>query len=59
MIDGFIDRIKEKYNLNDLPVYITGGASKYIYPRLRNEVKYIEDLTFRGIYELYLLNSVR
>ena len=57
LIDGFIDSIKDKYHLDNLDVYITGGASKYIHKHLKNSVTRIKDLIFRGLIRLYDLNK--
>ncbi len=57
LIDGFITDIKNKYRLDNLDVYITGGASKYIYRHLKNKTTRVVDLIFKGLIRLYDLNK--
>ena len=57
LIDGFITDIKNTYHLDNLDVYITGGASKYIHKHLKNKTERIKDLIFKGLIRLYDLNK--
>lgn len=57
MIDGYISAIKKEYNLPDLKVFITGGASDLVMPHLTNEVTQKKDLIIKGLIDLYNLNK--
>lgn len=53
-IDGFINRYKEKYD--NLQVYLTGGDAITFAKLLTNKVITDNDIVFKGLYEIALLN---
>jgi type III pantothenate kinase len=56
IVDGYIRKIKEKYNLEDLRVFITGGDSRYILSELKEKVEPVKGLVFKGLESLFELN---
>ena len=56
IVDGYIRKIKEKYNLKDLRVFITGGDSRYILSELKEKVEPVKGLVFKGLESLFELN---
>jgi type III pantothenate kinase len=57
MIDGMIDRIRDKLNIPDAKIIATGGISKDITDMCtQHEIICDRNLLFDGLYELYKMN---
>ena len=56
MLDGFIRSIKREFG-SELTVIATGGLSELIIPLCESEIRREPDLTLRGLYRLYEMNS--
>jgi len=54
-IKGVIERYQQKYN--DLTIFITGGDAHYFDIEEKNNIFADENLTLKGIFELYKLNA--
>jgi len=57
LLDGFISKIKEEYQLSHIQAYITGGFSKIFSEKLTNECICDENIIYKGLENLYKLNS--
>ncbi|MFI3327137.1 MAG: type III pantothenate kinase [Clostridia bacterium] len=55
--DGFLNKIKEEYNFNELTAVATGDWSEFIIPNCQNKIIDNEDLTALGLLKLYYLNK--
>lgn len=55
-IEGMIQRIFLEVK-TEVPVYITGGLSKIIYPHIKYEIKYIPDLVLEGLIKILNRNK--
>ena len=49
LVDEYIRRIKEDYKLDNLDIYVTGGAYNLVFKYLKTKVIYKEDLVFNGM----------
>ena len=57
LVDGYITKIKEEYDIKDAKTIMVGGFSETIISNLKNEnISYDKDLIFKGLYEIYKLN---
>lgn len=56
MIDGMIDKVKEKLKLSDITLVSTGGFSEKIIHRCAHKIVCDKDLIFTGLYTIYLQN---
>ena len=57
LVDGYITKIKEEYDMFGAETYMVGGFSNTIINNLKNEnISYDKDLIFSGLYEIYKLN---
>ena len=54
-INGMIERYRHKYG--DLMIFITGGDAQYFDFEQKNNIFADENLTLKGIFELYKLNA--
>jgi type III pantothenate kinase len=54
-INGIIYRYQQKFN--DLTIFITGGDAHYFDFEQKNNIFADENLTLKGIFELYKLNA--
>lgn len=57
MIDGMIRRIKEETSLPDLPVIITGGHAKIVYPHCEEKLIRDDALILKGLLIILKKNS--
>jgi len=57
LIDVFINSIKEEYNLKNVDVYIFGGFASTFSKLIKNKVILDNDLIYKGLSNLYKLNS--
>ncbi|MBQ3253546.1 MAG: type III pantothenate kinase [Acholeplasmatales bacterium] len=56
-VDGMIFRIKEEIDNPNIAVIATGGLSKLIVPLCKNNIVLEENLTLKGLLEIYKKNS--
>ncbi|MBQ9162379.1 MAG: type III pantothenate kinase [Clostridia bacterium] len=59
MIDGFIDKFEKEMRAGrgEAEIYATGGLAAVILPACRHEFTYDENLTVKGLFEIYKNNS--
>ncbi len=57
MLDGMIDRIYEDFG-REIPVVATGGLSGSIVPYCRHKIIYDNELTLKGLAEIYVKNTL-
>jgi type III pantothenate kinase len=59
MIDGIIRRIFEQIGTEDIPVILTGGNAKLIYPQLKEKMILDEGLILKGLLSVYKRNLAK
>lgn len=57
MIDGMIDRVLQSLSLPSVSIIATGGFSKDLVPLCTHKMHYDENLIFKGLYQIYKMNS--